>query len=599
MKTAEHVARLSTKTLLKHVLFVAGVEEAPMRYRTYLPAEALGLFGVTSDVVFYTDPRMEELATNADLLVLHRVRATRRVINLIEKLRDRKVRVLFDVDDLVFDYETSKQIPWLRTVPPDQAAAILQNSRLYRTTMETCDAVICSTEPLRDLVTKLVGVPAYYFPNGVGLRLRCISDAAMNKATQPRPRRIGYFSGTHTHEADWQMIEPGVIDFLKKFTDVELWLVGQVRITSALSRLGERVKQVPMQAWQHLPELTRQVDINLAPLILDLDFNETKSAIKWLEAALVQVPTIASPSQPFRTVIRHGHNGMLANTVEEWCKSLELLIGDGRLRQRIGQQARQDALESFNAEKQGHRYLDILEQTVTTKANTVRFINDRRGLPDERSVPHPLEPYEMTIYVSRPIARVPTVPLRADAPLEFQIPAINSSHLRLDLHFATHGQAHAEVLVEVTDSSDGTILASAESSVSEGAWSAFDLQLSGKGKALLVGVKTKSGTQASSNRIALWADLSGSYKQMGKTYPCAPCMKLWIQEDEGLGSSLDVLDTHRPEPITFVQKTLARWRFAHYIWTVRGFRSLVQWLAETVRRTAWRMGTAFRSQAIE
>src|SRR5678816_1244766 len=176
MKTAEHVARLSTKTLLKHVLFVAGVEEAPMRYRTYLPAEALGLFGVTSDVVFYTDPRMEELATNADLLVLHRVRATRRVINLIEKLRDRKVRVLFDVDDLVFDYETSKQIPWLRTVLPDQAAAILQNSRLYRTTMETCDAVICSTEPLRDLVTKLVGVPAYYFPNGVGLRLRCISD---------------------------------------------------------------------------------------------------------------------------------------------------------------------------------------------------------------------------------------------------------------------------------------------------------------------------------------------------------------------------------------------------------------------------------------
>jgi glycosyltransferase involved in cell wall biosynthesis len=526
MKTAEHVARLSTKTSLKHVLFVAGVEEAPMRYRTYLPAEALGLFGITSDIVFYTDPQMEEMAANADLLVLHRVRATRRVLNLIEKLRERQVRVLFDVDDLVFDYETSKQIPWLRTVPPDQAAAILQNSRLYRTTMEACDAVICSTEPLRDHVTQLLGVPAHYFPNGVGLRLLCISDAAVNKASLPRPRRIGYFSGTYTHQADWQMIEPGVMDFLKKFADVELWIVGQVKITSALKRLGERVKPVPMQAWQHLPELTRQVDINLAPLTLDLDFNETKSAIKWLEAALVQVPTIASPSQPFRTVIKHGHNGMLADTVDEWRQSLELLIGDEKLRHRIGQQARQDALESFNAEKQGRRYLDILEQTVTTEANTGKSIQTRRRIPDETPIPHPLEPYEMTIYVSRPIARVPTVSLRAEAPLEFQIPAINSSHLRLDLRFATHGQAHAEVLVEVTDPRDGTILASAESAVSEGAWSAFDLQLSRKSNSLVVGVKAKAGNHASSNRIALWADLSGSTNRWARIIRC-PSMKLY------------------------------------------------------------------------
>jgi len=177
--------------------------------------------------------------------------------------------------------------------------------------------------------------------------------------------------------------------------------------------------------------------------------------------------------------------------------------------------------------------------------------------------------------------------------LEFQLPAINSSHLRLDLLFATHGHSHAEVLVEVTDPGDGTVLASAESSVSEGAWTAFDLPLSRKSEALLVGVKT---TQASLDLISLWADLSGSYKQRGKNYSCAPCMKLWVQEEAEVEPSLVTL---RPEPINFVQKTIARWRFAHYIWTVRGFRSLLQWLAETLKRTAWRLGTALRSQAIE
>ncbi|PYS67443.1 MAG: hypothetical protein DMF69_23045 [Acidobacteria bacterium] len=390
------------------------------------------------------------------------------------------------------------------------------------------------------------------------------------------------------------MIEPGVIDFLKKSTDVELWLVGQVRITSALRKFGERVKPVPMHAWQHLPDLTRQVDVNLAPLTLDLDFNETKSAIKWLEAALVQVPTIASPSQPFRTVIRHGHNGMLADTADDWRNYLELLFSDEKLRHKIGEQARLDALENFNAEKQGRRYLDILDQTLTTEAKSVTAVNVSRAIPDEKPKPHPLEPYEMTIYVSRPIAKVPTVALRSDAPLEFQIPAINGLNLRLDLLFATHGQAHAEALVEVTDSSDGTILASAESFVSEAAWSAFDLQLSRRAKALLVGVKTMPGSEGLSNHIALWADLSGSYKQMGKNYPCAPCMKLWVQEEGGVTSSLAA---YAAEPINFAQKTIARWRFAHYIWTVRGFRSLLKWFADTVRRIAWRLGTTL--QAIE
>jgi len=388
-----------------------------------------------------------------------------------------------------------------------------------------------------------------------------------------------------------------VIDFLKKATDVELWLVGQVKITPALRRFGERVKPLPMQAWQHLPKLTREVDINLAPLTLDLDFNETKSAIKWLEAALVQVPTIASPSQPYRSVIRHDHNGMLAGTPDEWRKCLELLISAEKRRRKIGQQARQDALENFSAEKQGRRYLDILEHAVTSETNS-ESIHVTTRLPDESPIPHPLEPYEMTMYISRPIARVPTVPLRADAPLEFQIPAVDSSNLRVDLLFATHGRTRAEVLVEVADPSDGTILASAESLVSEGAWSAFNLRLIRRSKALLVGVKAKAGVDGSSNRVALWADLSGSYQQMGKTYPCAPCMKLLVEEQDAVTPGWS-FDPYRSEPINLAQKIIARWRFAHYICTVRGFRSLVQWLAETVRRTAWRLGTAFRSQAIE
>ena len=60
------------------------------------------------------------------------------------------------------------------------------------------------------------------------------------------------------------------------------------------------------------PALLRDLDVNLAPLAPGSRFNEAKSAIKWLEAALVETPTVATPTEPFREAIDHGDTGLLA-----------------------------------------------------------------------------------------------------------------------------------------------------------------------------------------------------------------------------------------------------------------------------------------------
>ena len=49
----------------------------------------------------------------------------------------------------------------------------------------------------------------------------------------------------------------------------------------------------------NLPALISEVDINLAPLV-DSIFNRAKSEIKWIEAALVKVPTVASKIGAFQ-----------------------------------------------------------------------------------------------------------------------------------------------------------------------------------------------------------------------------------------------------------------------------------------------------------
>jgi hypothetical protein len=173
---------------------------------------------------------------------------------------------------------------------------------------------------------------------------------------------MGYLSGTNTHDHDWFSIEPAAIEILDRHPDVELWLGGFLPPSPALERFSSRVVRLPFLPWLEVPAVLRDMDVNLAPLAPDSRFNEAKSAIKWLEAALTATPTVASPTEPFREAITHGVNGLLASSLQEWVECLEQLLGDGDERARIGNRAQRDALLGWSPLLQGTRYRDLLER---------------------------------------------------------------------------------------------------------------------------------------------------------------------------------------------------------------------------------------------
>ena len=396
---------------VRRVLFLVGIEGAPLRYRARLPAEGLALHGVSAEVRHYRDPELPALAESADAVVSYRVPATTQVLDLLTACRRRGTPVLCDLDDLIFDPDLAAEIPALAILPPDEAELWLEGVRRYRTTLEACDAFVGSTAELCRHAEEVTGLPAERFANGVGILLARAADAALARPRSAGPLRIGYLSGTNTHDHDWAAIEPVVADVLGAHRDVELWLGGFVSPSVALDRYAARVRRLPMLPWLELPAVLRDLDVNLAPLVLASRFNEAKSAIKWLEAALTATPTVASATGPFREAILSGVNGLLADGPGEWRTALDRLLGDGLLRASLGGRARRDALLQWSPYVQGARYLEILETAPSRRRSA--------GQPwspvvhDEPYVPVALEPYELPAPTPAPSPSEPQLRRRA------------------------------------------------------------------------------------------------------------------------------------------------------------------------------------------
>jgi glycosyltransferase involved in cell wall biosynthesis len=362
MTTRSNAAPHETSPSINRVLFVVGIDGAPLRYRAWLPSEALELLGVRTSIRWFTDPDLPTEVDRSDIVVIYRVPATDWVLEVVERARSRGIPVAFDADDLIFDPDIARDLHVLSTMTPDEASFYLEGVDRYRTTMEACDTFIAST-PMLARHARAIGMSVERFDNGVGLVLGGISDRELQRPRRAGPLRIGYFSGTDTHDPDWRSIEGAVERVLSSHQHVELWLGGHLGATPRLDRFGERVRRKPFQSWEELPATLRDLDVNLSPLVVGDTFNEAKSAIKWLEAALVETPTVASPTEPFRDAIDDGRNGLLAADEDEWVAAMTRLLDDETLRTRLGQRARRDALLRWSPHLQGRRYLDILERS--------------------------------------------------------------------------------------------------------------------------------------------------------------------------------------------------------------------------------------------
>jgi glycosyltransferase involved in cell wall biosynthesis len=334
------------------VIYVIGFwPGTPKRYRVLNMAEGLGAAGYAvhvMDLDCLDDIRRYRWRATA--LVLFRAEYDRLVgvPDVLDYARDAGMRLVYDIDDLVFDPAFADTIDALHRMLPHERRRNLQAMERRRELLVACDLVTVSTAPLARIAERL-GRPAAVIPNSLsGEQQRVAVELA---AAPPRRREgvlIGYFSGSATHQRDFARCEPALLDIMARFPEVRLRLVGYLALGPEWDRYHDRIERIGFLAAADLLRCIAETDINLAPLELGNPFCEGKSELKFFETALVGVPTVASATEPFRAAIEDGVTGFLVGNTEDWRRALERLIASDSRRKAIGAAAKAAALARFS-----------------------------------------------------------------------------------------------------------------------------------------------------------------------------------------------------------------------------------------------------------
>ena len=276
-------------------------------------------------------------------------------------------KVLFDIDDLVFDTKYTDLVPYLQTIPEKEKNLYDQGVNRMRKTLELCDGAITSTEVLAKELKKYTP-EVFINKNVASVEMFKLSEIALKKKSRKTNKTeiiIGYFSGSITHNDDIEMILPALIKILKEFKNVKLLFLGEIKLNEKLSKYNTKIIKRPFVKWKKLPEFISKVDINIAPIKENI-FNEAKSENKWTEAALVKVPTVASNFGIFKRIIINGKTGLLCNTIEDWYLSLKKLIVDQNLQKTIAENAFLVCKEKYNTISTG-RILSNYINSISSK----------------------------------------------------------------------------------------------------------------------------------------------------------------------------------------------------------------------------------------
>lgn len=333
------------KAIRKSFLFIIEYKSFSSRYRVEHFREHLAYIGIYSKTLDIKEIDLDKIS-EYDVISIYRCSDIDIVKKISDIARKNGQKLLYDIDDFIFDFD---KIAHLEFLEGEEYKDFATYSKKICACMELCDILTTSTTTLAEEIRNRFPMKQVIeCRNSACMEMQLLSEMSVDNNDKHNSDRVvlGYFSGSHTHDNDWKMIENVVYNVIKINSHVELMLVGALQIGPRLSECKERVMQVPFVDWQKLPKLLRSIDINLMPLENSL-FHWCKSENKWMEAGLVGIPTVASRNPELERVMTDRKDVLFCNSESDWEKNLIEMVNDIQLRYMIGNNAKARVYEKY------------------------------------------------------------------------------------------------------------------------------------------------------------------------------------------------------------------------------------------------------------
>lgn len=306
-------------------LFVAEYISFSSRYRVEHTREQLLLEGIGSDFVELKD--IDSISINKyNTVIIYRCTKYKMVEKMIKKAHDYSIKVYYDIDDFVFNYNEIKDLDFLVN---EKGVQFKTYSEEIYDTMKLCDGYITSTETLANEIRKsFPNKEVSVNRNRPSMEMKLLSEKARKEVKKDENKVIlGYFSGSKTHDGDFEIISDIILEILKENDNVYLMTVGAIELNKKFETVKNKLIHHDFVNWKQLPELIASIDINLMPLE-DTLFHRCKSENKWMEALLVGVPTIATFNEELAMVMCDKESAYLCKSKKDWYENLNFLISE-------------------------------------------------------------------------------------------------------------------------------------------------------------------------------------------------------------------------------------------------------------------------------
>lgn len=263
-----------------------------------------------------------------------------------------KSKLVLDLDDDPF---------LINDAHPDKD--LIQAKKFMRERLvRMADHIIVSTEPIKQSV-KSFNPYVTVIPNAIDPKIWEVKKKKKNDGII----RIGWIA-SGSHVAEFPIILEVFSELRDKYKNVEFHFAG---ITMEDFEENRVFHHRGTASYLDFPQWYANlgIDISVAPL-LDTPFNRAKSNIKWMEASMLEIPTVASDVLPYQC-IKQGRTGYLAKTKGQFIKHLSWLIENKELREKIGKQAKQEILDNWTTDKFLHLYKNLFNSMNDKKDLTV------------------------------------------------------------------------------------------------------------------------------------------------------------------------------------------------------------------------------------